>query len=112
MIFGIILFLNIPGTSKQDKNSFKSVKNNKPKYEKAGYVSLTPLYTIPFGITSDKFYISDASWLDVDNAGHLYVLDFYESKIHKFNQKGEYLKSFGGPGERPQDLYRPEIFLY
>ncbi len=86
------------------------VKNGKPRYEGTNFVSINLAYTISIGTANDKNFISDASWMDVDDLGNLYILDYYESKISVYDQKGIYIRSFGREGQGPLEMQDPQCF--
>lgn len=107
-ILGIIAILNLGCTVKKENENL--VINEHPKYEKNIFISLDKLYTINIGTLDDKYYLSDASWMDIDDSDNLYILDAYESKFHVFDQNGVHLRTFGGRGEGPSELYQPRCF--
>ncbi len=109
IIMQTLIMFTILCTVKNDKNYIKSIKNTNPKYENTDFVSLTQLYTINIRTTSGRFNILNASWFDVDNIGNLYVLDVQDSKIYIFDSNGKHIKTFGGIGEGPSELYNPRI---
>lgn len=86
------------------------VKNGKPKYERTNFISLNLAYTINIGTTNEKNYISTASWMDVDDLGNLYILDFYESKVSVYDQKGIFIRSFGREGQGPSEMQKAGCF--
>lgn len=44
----------------------------------------------------------------VDNEGHIYVLDWRAKTVRKFDPRGKYLFTFGGPGQGPGEFSSPE----
>ncbi|MFZ2053000.1 MAG: 6-bladed beta-propeller [Candidatus Aminicenantales bacterium] len=48
----------------------------------------------------------------VDDHGHVYVLDWREKTVRKFDHRGEYLFRFGDPGQGPGEFSSPEEIRY
>lgn len=46
--------------------------------------------------------------LNIDQKGNIYVVDTNNSRIQIFNQKGEYLRTIGEPGQGPAEFNKPE----
>ena len=42
--------------------------------------------------------------MTVDKSGHVFVADFYNHRIQKFTASGEFLTSFGTPGQGPGEF--------
>jgi len=55
--------------------------------------------------SSAPFY--EASRVDVDDSGNIYVLDTGNSQVHVFGANGEYQRSLGAEGQGPGELQRP-----
>jgi len=94
------------GQCTEGKNGLEMTRNKKPRYTNPRFILLTQLYTIEVG-TPREYFISDASWMDADSAGNLYILDAYESKISLFDSNGLFIKAFGSPGQGPLELENP-----
>lgn len=48
----------------------------------------------------------------VDDEGHIYILDWREREVRKFDRQGKYLLTFGGPGQGPGEFSSPEEIRY
>lgn len=48
----------------------------------------------------------------VDDEGHIYVLDWSERAVRKFDRQGKHLFTFGGPGQGPGEFSSPEAIRY
>ncbi len=46
--------------------------------------------------------------VDLDNQGNIYITDFGQFRIQKFNKNGEFIKSIGGIGRAPGQFARPK----
>ena len=57
--------------------------------------------------------------VNVDSNGNIYVLEYWNNRIKKFDSSGNYLKAFGGPGSncsqwrsaRQFDIYDNHIYI-
>ena len=58
---------------------------------------------------SDQYIFSAIDGLDVDDNGHIYVLDGRAAEVRVFSQDGEYLRSIGGRGQGPGEMQRPRF---
>ena len=59
---------------------------------------------------SEKYIFSAIDGLDVDDNGHIYVLDSRAAQVKVFSPDGEYLRSIGGRGQGPGEMQMP-LFL-
>jgi hypothetical protein len=50
--------------------------------------------------------------LEIDAAGAIYVLDRMDRLVHVFSDRGEPLRTFGGPGRGPGELQEPTALLW
>ncbi|PIE79165.1 MAG: hypothetical protein CSA15_04220, partial [Candidatus Delongbacteria bacterium] len=48
---------------------------------------------------------------DVDPEGNIYILDYRQRKVKKFNSKGKFVKSFGGKGSGPGEFKMPNCLM-
>ncbi len=48
----------------------------------------------------------------VDEEGNVYVLDWREKSVRKFDDEGKFLFTFGGPGQGPGEFSSPEEIRY
>jgi len=90
------------------KNNVKNVYNYKPLYSEKEYITLEKIYSIE--LLSDKYEISGATDMVVDNENNLYVLSVFEGTVTVFDENGKYIRTMGQHGEGPQDLNRPIRF--
>ena len=84
--------------------------SDRQQYSDNELLGLEKIYSISID-NLDESYISNASWLQIDNDRNLYVLDHYEAKIYVYDENGNFIKSFGRPGQGPNELERPLIFF-
>lgn len=87
------------------KNGINNVYNYKPLYSESEFIYLEKLHSIE--LLSDKYEISQATDMVVDNENNLYVLSQFESTVTVFDDSGKYIRNMGRHGEGPQDLFRP-----
>lgn len=78
------------------------INNSQPLYAEFK-LDTTLTTTINYGDSNLTIPIKNVSDISVDSKGNIFILDGVESKIHKFNSEGKYIKHFGrngsGPGE-------------
>lgn len=48
--------------------------------------------------------------IDADSSGSVYVLDYQECLIRKYDSRGQHVKNIGRPGEGPAEFTRPSQF--
>jgi hypothetical protein len=118
LILSFILF-NAMGCRQQESAWKGSIKDEKgitvvrnpaqPIYKK-DIVSFEEELQIGSADKSDKYIFSSIDGLDVDDNGHIYVLDGRAAEAKVFSQDGEYLRSIGGRGQGPGEMQRP-LFL-
>lgn len=118
LILSFILF-NAAGCRQQESAWRGSINNEKgitvvrnpaqPIYKK-DIVSFEEELQIGSADKSDKYIFSSIDGLDVDDNGHIYVLDGRAAEAKVFSQDGEYLRSIGGRGQGPGEMQRP-LFL-
>jgi len=61
----------------------------------------------PFAINifgSFNGWFATVTRVTVDKSGHVFVADFYNHRIQKFTASGEFLTSFGTPGQGPGEF--------
>jgi sugar lactone lactonase YvrE len=74
----------------------------------AGWLSMAPVYSSSFGSAgSGSGQFNHPGDVAVDAKGNLWVIDFENSRIEEFNEKGEYVKAFGSLGSGSGQLKRP-----
>lgn len=56
----------------------------------------------------DRYIFVRIRDLDVDRRGNIYVLDNRVRQVKVFNKFGQYVRSFGRPGQGPGDFARPK----
>jgi len=94
----------------EKKNGIENVINYSMLNGDLEYLTLEKLYSInTFGETYEIPMVSD---IDVDDKNNLYILCYNTCEINVFNDKGEYLKTFGGRGYGPGELLNPRLFSY
>jgi len=50
--------------------------------------------------------------IDFDRNNNLYILDSYDSTVSVFDKNGQFVRSFGGPGQGPKEFFRPsKLFI-
>ena len=113
-IIVITIFSNVLISCKPASNEVIRVNNSSPKYADREFVKLEKLYTID--VTQISLFGKDTSidmqkLIDFDDDNNLYILDSFESKISVFNEKGEFIKSFGRPGQGPKEFIRPNTLI-
>lgn len=92
---------------KSDDKVPKNKYNLSPKYKNKELLRLEEIGKIDIYKT-DEYLISRVTDIDTDKDNNLYVLDKNECKIAVFDSLGQYLKSFGGKGGGPKELFMPE----
>jgi hypothetical protein len=99
---------------KSNSNKVIKVNNSSPKYADEEFVKLEKLHSID--VTEISLFGKDTSTdmqrlIDFDDNNNLYILDSFESKISVFNEKGEFVKSFGRAGQGPKEFTRPNELI-
>ncbi|MDD8021424.1 MAG: 6-bladed beta-propeller [Acidobacteriota bacterium] len=118
LILSFILF-NAMGCRQQESAWRGSIKDEKgitvvrnpaqPIYKK-DIISFEEELQIGSADKSDKYIFSAIDGLDVDDNGHIYVLDSRAAQVKVFGPDGEYLRSIGGRGQGPGEMQMP-LFL-
>lgn len=87
-----------------ETNGVKTVSN--PNYPKEGVYDLVPeeVYTLGKEKDNSKYIFSRPIFMELDSKENLYVSDYDGPKYFVFNNKGEFLRSFGKQGAGPGDL--------
>lgn len=99
------------GCSVENKTGdLKVIMNDEPKYSDKNFVTLEKLYNIDI-LETKNFSVSQIGWMDTDDKGNLYALSNFEKVILVFDNKGNYLKTLGNPGQGPGELERPNTFF-
>jgi len=90
------------------------VSSSQPKYADKK-IELEKLYVID--VTRINMFSKETSRgfdnvMDFDGNNNLYILDSYESTISVFDKNGQFIRSFGGPGQGPNEFFRPsKLFI-
>ncbi|HRD02462.1 MAG TPA: 6-bladed beta-propeller [Candidatus Saccharicenans sp.] len=118
-LFLFFILFNAAGCRQQESAWRGSIKDEKgitvvrnpaqPIYKK-DIISFEEELQIGSADKSDKYIFSSIDGLDVDDNGHIYVLDSRVAEVKVFSQDGEYLRSIGGRGQGPGEMQRP-LFL-
>ncbi|NMC64805.1 MAG: 6-bladed beta-propeller, partial [Acidobacteria bacterium] len=118
LILSFILF-NATGCRQQESAWRGSIKDEKgitvvrnpaqPIYKK-DIISFEEELQIGSADKSDKYIFSAIDGLDVDDNGHIYILDSRAAQVKVFGPDGEYLRSIGGRGQGPGEMQMP-LFL-
>jgi hypothetical protein len=118
LILSFILF-NAMGCRQQESAWKGSIKDEKeitvvrnpaqPIYKK-DIISFEEELQIGSADKSDKYIFSAIDGLDVDDNGHIYILDSRAAQVKVFGPDGEYLRSIGGRGQGPGEMQMP-LFL-
>ncbi len=66
-------------------------------------IEIEKLFTLSSQV-NDSIYINDISSFDIDKNGNIYLLDKKQSKVFKYDDRGNYLLSFGGLGSGPGEF--------
>lgn len=86
-------------------NSINNIKNN-------GFIHFNKLFNIDvtdisiFDKTNNFKYFTC-----FDDKDNIYIADSFKSKIYKFDKNGLLIKSFGRPGQGPEEFYRISTIL-
>jgi hypothetical protein len=72
-----------------------------------GVVKLVASTQFGNGVNWDEIFYNEGKHLIVTPDGSVFVSNSSEHKIYKFNPTGRLVKTFGGKGEGPGDLYFP-----
>jgi len=94
----------------KDEKGITVVRNPAQPIYKKDIISFEEELQIGSADKSDKYIFSSIDGLDVDDNGHIYVLDSRVAEVKVFSQDGEYLRSIGGRGQGPGEMQRP-LFL-
>lgn len=99
---------------KSTKDALIEVTNSSPRYGGKAFVELVKLYDLDvtqislFGKQSNEGF---GRVIDFDRNNNMYILDCYESKISVFNDKGDFVRSFGRAGQGPKEFSRPSALV-
>lgn len=93
------------------ENGIKVVKN--PENPVYGKIKLDLVEDLSIGNEENENYMFySLTSLAVDDKGNIYVLDFGNCRVQKFDNKGNYIKTIGRKGQGPGEFERPErIFV-
>lgn len=94
-------------------NEVVRVAGSRPRYADKK-IELEKLYVID--VTRISMFGKEKSRgfdnvMGFDGRNNLYILDSYECKISVFDGNGRFVRSFGGPGQGPQEFFRPSLFF-
>ncbi|PIE77670.1 MAG: hypothetical protein CSA15_11655 [Candidatus Delongbacteria bacterium] len=106
----LLTILMLLSTLSCSNNENKEIKSKNTK--KILNISLKKEYVINDSDLEDDKKVFRPKELTVDNNGNLYVLDYFDMKIKKFDSKGSFLKEFGGKGSGPGQLLYPISPIY
>lgn len=103
------LFISIVLTSCSSNHEVVRVTGSRPRYADKK-IELEKLYVID--VTEISMFGKETSRgfdnvMGFDGRNNLYILDSYECKISVFDGNGRFVRSFGGPGQGPNEFYRP-----
>ena len=112
-IAGIII-IGIIFASCKSNDVIKKVSNSSPKFGDKKYVDLEKLYSLD--VTRISMFGKESTpdferVIDFDKNNNIYILDAFESTISIFNEKGEFVKSFGREGQGPNEFLRPNALI-
>jgi hypothetical protein len=91
----------------------RTIIGTRPKYPDKK-IELSRLYTIDvsgiemFGRERGRSF---ENRMDFDSRGNLYILDSQESKVSVFDRSGRFARSFGKPGQGPDEFSRPSMLF-
>lgn len=119
-IFFLISFLLWSSSYSQQKAEWKgkieyeggvTIVNNpkKPIYKK-NVLLLKEELTIGENEEKEEYRFSSLLFLDVNDQGDIYALDYEENHIKIFDKNGKYNKTFGGKGQGPGEMLSPSWF--
>ncbi len=79
-----------------------------------GRIGLTKLHVID--VTQINMFSKEtgrgfANAIDFDADNNMYILDTYESTISVFDRDGRPVRTFGGPGQGPDEFFRPSVMF-
>lgn len=111
---GIMLISIIFVSCHPHKDEVGKVSNSSPKYTDEKYVDLEKLYSLD--VTRISMFGKESTpdferVIDFDNNNNIYILDGFESTISIFNEDGEFVKTFGRPGQGPNEFLRPNALV-
>jgi hypothetical protein len=96
------------------ENVFNEVANSSPRFDGKPFVKLVKLYDLDVTRISLFSKESDEGFrrvIDFDGNDNIYILDGYESRISVFNDRGDFVRSFGRAGQGPDEFSRPSALL-
>jgi hypothetical protein len=114
VIAGIFLICCVFASCQSKKDGVVKVSNSSPKFVDKKYVDLEKLYSID--VTEISMFGKESNpdferVIDFDENNNMYILDMYESTISVFNENGEFVRTFGRPGQGPNEFIRPNALI-
>lgn len=91
-------------------NLLKAESINLADIYKTGQLILQPQLIIDESSLPAGVIFAGITSIAFDQAGNIYILDFSDENIKKFDGKGRFLKVIGQKGQGPGDLSRPTRF--
>lgn len=114
LFFTIITFFSCSSDnySISDKNGVTYITNKNIKSKaKNNKINLVNIYEIDFFKKDHSIFKTPISF-DIDSNENVYILDINTSKVHKYNDRGEFLISFSNKGNGPGETQQPNgIFV-
>jgi hypothetical protein len=93
-------------------DALPSVFRDAPKISRPGYVRLEKLYDID--VTHINMFNKENAFerfIDFDDHDNMYIADSFQCKIFVYDNEGKFLRSFGRPGQGPEDFERINSIL-
>ena len=93
----------------EEKDGVIIVKNpREPLYEE-GVLNIRSDLTIGENTEDEDYTFNLIVGIDIDESENIYVLDSISANVKVFNERGEFLKSFGKMGQGPGEMQRPNF---
>jgi hypothetical protein len=99
----IICIIPIALNAQNNKSTIQTINNSKPKYSNEQFIKLVELHQIDFDIV-DKYYIYGLGSIGADKDTNLYILDFKQDIIYRFNKNGLFEKEIVKKGQGPFEI--------
>jgi len=110
----LLIVLSIIACSKKEKlnytkstvNGVEIITNENRPADSSFKIEMKEIFSIDGNSGDSAQFLKsfDIAALDFDSAGNLFLLDAMQRVIHKYDQTGKHLLSFGGRGKGPGEL--------
>jgi len=108
----IFLFGSVYAQKIETVDGVKVIHNDKPKWGKKPKVALEFIRQIgEFETEDDNYRFFRPRDILKDNEGNIYVLDYGNCRIQKFDPEAKYLLTIGQKGQGPGEFERPSFFM-